>query len=254
MEMGSLAPGFQYASAKMASELNIFQQPSPNFGIRRGGVIPSIIVLHYTAMKSSKDAIERLSDPKSEVSAHYLIDEAGKVTQLVDEQKRAWHAGQGCWGEINDINSYSIGIELDYCPSTKCNFDERQISSLEKLLFDILKRRSEIRPEFIIAHSDMAPGRKFDPGMYFPWKKLSQKGLSIWPENVLDLAADWGKFKYHAERFGYRASCDTFGGWTDVLDVFRLRFLPKQEGKLSPVDMGVITYLSNNWPNIRNND
>ena len=98
MEMGSLAPGFQYASAKMASELNIFQQPSPNFGIRRGGVMPSIIVLHYTAMKSSKDAIERLSDPKSEVSAHYLIDEAGKVTQLVDEQKRAWHAGQGCWG------------------------------------------------------------------------------------------------------------------------------------------------------------
>ena len=78
--------------------------------------------------------------------------------------------------------------------------------------------------------------------------------MSIWPENVLDLAADWGKFKYHAERFGYRASCDTFGGWTDVLDVFRLRFLPKQEGKLSPVDMGVITYLSNNWPNIRNND
>jgi N-acetylmuramoyl-L-alanine amidase len=71
----------------MASELNIFQQPSPNFGIRRGGVMPSIIVLHYTAMKSSKDAIERLSDPKSEVSAHYLIDEAGKVIQLVDEQK-----------------------------------------------------------------------------------------------------------------------------------------------------------------------
>ena len=128
MEMGSLAPGFQYASANMASELNIFQQPS------------------------SKDAIERLSDPKSEVSAHYLIDEAGKVTQLVDEQKRAWHAGQGCWGEINDINSYSIGIELDYCPLIKCDFDERQISSLEKLLFDILKRRSEIRPEFIIAH------------------------------------------------------------------------------------------------------
>ena len=106
MEMGSLAPGFQYASAKMASELNIFQQPSPNFGIRRGGVMPSIIVLHYTAMKSSKDAIERLSDPKSEVSAHYLIDEAGKVIQLVDEQKRAWHAGQGCWGEINDLNLY----------------------------------------------------------------------------------------------------------------------------------------------------
>ena len=139
MEMGSLAPGFQYASAKMASELNIFQQPSPNFGTRRGGVKPSIIVLHYTAMKSSKDAIERLSDPKSEVSAHYLIEEAGKVIQLVDEQKRAWHAGQGCWGEINDINSYSIGIELDYCPLIKCDFDERQISSLEKLLFDILK-------------------------------------------------------------------------------------------------------------------
>jgi len=254
MEMDLLAPGFLYASAKMASELNIFHQPSPNFGTRRGGVKPSIIVLHYTAMKSSKDAIERLSDPKSEVSAHYLIEEAGKVIQLVDEQKRAWHAGQGCWGEINDINSYSIGIELDYCPLIKCDFDERQISSLEKLLFDILKRRSEIRPEFIIAHSDMAPGRKCDPGINFPWEKLSQKGLSIWPENILDLAVDWGKFKYHAERFGYRASRDTFDGWTDILNVFRLRFLPKQEGKLSPIDMGVITYLSNNWPNITNND
>jgi len=84
--------------------------------------------------------------------------------QLVDEQKRAWHAGRGCWGEINDVNSHSIGIELDYYPSIDESFDKRQLSSLNNLLFDILKRRPEIIPKSIIGHSDMAPERKRDPG------------------------------------------------------------------------------------------
>ncbi|MDC0604815.1 N-acetylmuramoyl-L-alanine amidase, partial [Amylibacter sp.] len=141
----------------MIDALKIFQNPSPNFGNRRGFVTPNMVVLHYTAMKSSDDAIARMSDPKSEVSAHYLIDKFGKIIQLVDEQKRAWHAGRGCWGEINDVNSHSIGIELDYYPSIDESFDKRQLCSLNNLLFDILKRRPEIIPKSIIGHSDMAP-------------------------------------------------------------------------------------------------
>ena len=109
--MDLLAIGFQYVSVLMIDALKIFQNPSPNFGNRRGFVTPNMVVLHYTAMKSSDDAIARMSDPKSEVSAHYLIDKFGKIIQLVDEQKRAWHAGRGYWGEINDVNSHSIGIE-----------------------------------------------------------------------------------------------------------------------------------------------
>lgn len=254
MEMDLHALGFQFASIKMVNELNILQQPSPNFGTRHSGATPSMVVLHYTAMKNAKDAIIRLTDPESEVSAHYLIEKSGNIIQLVDEQKRAWHAGRGSWGNINDINSHSIGIELDYCPSIKSGFEDRQIYSLEILLFNILERRSEIRPEFIIAHSDMAPGRKCDPGKNFPWKKLSRKGLSIWPKNISNADVDWCTFKYHAEKFGYRASSDTPQGWDDVLNVFRLRFLPKQEGNLTSLDMGVIIALSNKWPNEVNNN
>jgi len=94
--MDLLAIGFQYVSALMVDALKIFQSPSPNFGNRRDYVTPKMVVLHYTAMQSSDDAIVRMSDPKSEVSAHYLIDKVGKIIQLVDEQKRAWHAGRGC--------------------------------------------------------------------------------------------------------------------------------------------------------------
>jgi len=173
----------------------------------------------------------------------------------VDEQKRAWHAGRGCWGEINDVNSHSIGIELDYCPSIDKNFDERQLCSLSKLLFDILKRWPEIVPKSIIGHSDMAPERKRDPGKNFPWKKLSDKGLSIWPENVIDTGVvDWAIFKHNANIFGYRSANDTIEEWLNILDVFRLRFLPKQRGNLSPIDMGTMIALANDWPHVTTNN
>ena len=225
--MDLLAIGFQYVSALMVDALKIFQSPSPNFGNRRDYVTPKMVVLHYTAMKSSDDAIARMSDPKSEVSAHYLIDKFGKIIQLVDEQKRAWHAGRGCWGEINDVNSHSIGIELDYYPSIDESFDKRQLSSLNNLLFDILKRRPEIIPKSIIGHSDMAPERKRDPGKNFPWKKLSDKGLSIWPENVLDNGdVDWAIFKHNANIFGYRSANDTIEEWLNILNVCLLYTSP----------------------------
>ena len=254
MEMGLLVLGSQSDRFLMDHDLNIIQHPSPNFGIRHGGISPKIIVLHYTAMQNSNDALNRLTDPKAEVSAHYLIDKFGTILQLVDEENRAWHAGCGSWGEINDINSNSIGIELDHCPSIDNKFNKKQLSSLEVLLFDILKRRPQIVPKFIIGHSDMAPGRKSDPGMNFPWKRFSEKGLSIWPKNILNVQVDWDIFKYNAERFGYRAPTDNTDGWTKVLDVFRLRFLPDKKGDLSQDDMGMIIALAKTWPNKTNNN
>ena len=141
-----------------------------------------MIVLHYTAMDSAAAAIERLCDPIYEVSAHYVIDTDGTITQLVSEDMRAWHAGAGAWGDITDVNSHAIGIELDYCPPFEgvLQFDARQIQALQDLLSDILQRRPEITPERIIGHSDMAPARKFDPGPPIPMGTFR----GPWPGNL----------------------------------------------------------------------
>lgn len=157
----------------------VIQRPSPNFGERRGGVLPDMVVLHYTAMASASDAIERLCDPEAEVSAHYVIGQDGTVWQLVPEEKRAWHAGAGNWGCVSDVNSHSIGIEL--CNLGDHPFAEPQMAALEALLEGILARWS-IPPERVIGHSDMAPERKCDPGTRFDWYRLALRGLSVWPQ------------------------------------------------------------------------
>jgi N-acetylmuramoyl-L-alanine amidase len=204
-----------------------------------------MIVIHYTAMDSAAAAIERLCDPAAEVSAHYVIAETGKITQLVDEDLRAWHAGAGAWGDVTDVNSHSIGIELDYCPPFEgtLDYDERQLQALEALLSDILTRRPEITIDGIIGHSDMAPARKFDPGPRFPWKRMADAGLAVWPENVVDNDPDWDAFKQAAKAFGYRPPTDDDAGWNAVLFAFRTRFLAGQVGDLSAEDMGVILAL-----------
>lgn len=152
--------------------------PSPNFGERRGGVTPSLVVLHYTAI-SCAEARARLCDPLAEVSAHYLISETGVVEALVPETARAWHAGAGEWAGLGDINSHSIGIELandGFQP-----FSNPQMTALEDLLRQIMARWS-IPAQRIIGHSDMAPSRKTDPGARFDWRRLARQGLSVWPE------------------------------------------------------------------------
>ncbi len=135
--------------------------PSPNFGERRGGLRPSLVVLHYTAMASCAEARDRLCDPTAEVSAHWLIDRDGRAEQLVDEAARAWHAGAGAWGGHQDVNSRSIGIELQNTGADP--FAEPQMAALERLLADVLARW-DIPPQGVIGHSDMAPLRKGDPG------------------------------------------------------------------------------------------
>ena len=145
--------------------MEIAERSSPNFGPRRDGLRPELVVLHYTAMATAEAALDRLCDPASEVSAHYLIAEDGRAFALVDEEQRAWHAGAGSWAGRGDVNSRSIGIELANAGPLAGlpPFPEPQMAALERLLDGILARWS-IAPAGVIAHSDMAPGRKADPG------------------------------------------------------------------------------------------
>lgn len=206
--------------------------PSPNFGERRGGQRPELVVLHYTAMPDCQAALARLCDPLAEVSAHYLIDRDGTVLSLVDEKARAWHAGAGAWGGRDDVNSRSIGVELVNRGDEP--FAARQMSALEALLQGILARWA-IRPESVIGHSDMAPGRKADPGPRFDWRRLAQAGLSVWPEPGDD-AAD---FATSARRFGFP---DTDAAL--LLAAFRLRFRPWAKGPVDATDRALAADLA----------
>ncbi|MGB3314963.1 MAG: N-acetylmuramoyl-L-alanine amidase [Albidovulum sp.] len=210
---------------------------SPNFGDRRDGARPSLIVIHYTAMPSFAAARARLCDPSAEVSAHWLIAEDGTVEQLVDEAKRAWHAGAGCWGGISDVNSHSIGIEL--ANPGDAPFPEPQMAALEHLLHDIMNRWA-IPPQGVIAHSDMAPERKCDPGPRFDWFRLARRGLSVWPAPEDDTAPD---FLSSARSFGYP---DAPRG--AVLTAFRLRFRPWGTGEDDSTDRTLALDLARRFP------
>lgn len=151
--------------------------PSPNQGDRRG-IRPDMLVLHYTGMESGAAAMARLRDPLSEVSAHYLVFEDGGTVQLVPEAARAWHAGVGAWRGVGDINSRSIGIEIVH-PGHVGGlppYPEAQIQAVIALGLDIVARWG-IPPERVLAHSDIAPDRKEDPGEVFPWLRLAEAGL-----------------------------------------------------------------------------
>lgn len=151
--------------------------PSPNFEPRR----PVLVVLHATEQTSVAQSLHTLRNANSggPVSAHYLIGEDGRIYQLVADDQRAWHAGAGRWGVIDDVNNASIGIELDNDGAEP--FTDAQMDALVRLLDD-LTRRLGIARTAIIAHADMAPTRKRDPGAHFPWKRLFDAGFGIWPQ------------------------------------------------------------------------
>lgn len=210
---------------------------SPNFGERRGGAQPELIVLHYTGMESCAAARDRLCDPAAEVSAHWLIAEDGRVEALVPERFRAWHAGAGGWMGQGDINSRSIGIEL--ANTGNAPFPEPQMAALERLLPEIMARWG-LGPEAVIAHSDCAPGRKIDPGPRFDWARLARQDLAIWPApegRVPPVTPD--AFLALAETFGYpQAPVEV------LLAAFRLRFRPRHEGPLDATDIAMINDLA----------
>ena len=205
--------------------------PSPNHGDRRGQR-PRLIVLHYTGMVDAASARARLSDPVAEVSAHWLIHEDGYADMLVSEDRRAWHAGDGSWQGQADVNSRSIGIEIAN-PGNR-PFAARQMDTLENLLGRIMSRW-QIGPEGVIAHSDMSPGRKIDPGPRFDWERLARQGLAIWPSDRRGPALPLSE-------------CLTRIGYPDVepakrLAAFRLRFRPWADGPETEEDRRIAASL-----------
>lgn len=210
--------------------MQIYERPSPNFGPRRDGLTPNFVVLHYTAMASAEDAIARLSDPKAEVSAHYVIDKNGPVTRLVAEEQRAWHAGAGEWQGLSDMNSRSIGIELDNDGQSPFSF--ALMDSLETLLSGILTRW-QIPASHVIGHSDMAPGRKVDPGPWFDWVRLEAYGLAG-PRGYDDGPSNptLDDFAQIARSHGYTAAVDP----QTLLAAVRLRYRSFATGPLGPED------------------
>ena len=182
----------------------IVETPSPNFDDRALPV--SMIVLHYTGMRDAASAIDRLCDPEAKVSSHYLVAEDGLVVRLVQEDRRAWHAGKSRWRDVHDVNSASIGIEIvnpghefGYRP-----FPEEQIDALIPLVAEI-KDRYAITRGNIVGHSDIAPARKQDPGELFPWHRLARLRLAL-PrptKNLMDPKWPDAGFLLALERFGY---------------------------------------------------
>ncbi len=161
--------------------------PSPNHNARPLGLPPDILILHYTGMKSAQLAIDRLRDPAAEVSSHYVVNEDGTVFRLVDEHRRAWHAGVSYWRGQSALNDRSIGIEI-VNPGHEWgyrDFPVLQIAAVCDLCLSILSRHP-IPARNVIAHSDVAPDRKEDPGERFPWADLARNGVGLFPLEVPD--------------------------------------------------------------------
>lgn len=173
---------------KLSTGLPVVERPSPNHGPRLGGDGVGMVILHYTDMDSTQAALHRLCDPASQVSAHYLVDEDGRIYRLVAEQQRAWHAGLSFWAGERDINSRSIGIEIanpGHSHGYRA-FPPAQMASVAELTADIV-RRHRLDPRAVLGHSDVAPQRKRDPGELFDWARLAAAGLGLWPAPGFDV-------------------------------------------------------------------
>jgi N-acetylmuramoyl-L-alanine amidase len=226
------------ASQTRSSPLAVRERPSPNHDSR--GEAPNIarihtLVLHYTGMQSAAAALDRLCDPEAKVSAHYVVDENGTVWRLVDESRRAFHAGVSCWAGGENLNLGSIGVEIvnpghewGYRP-----FPEAQMAAVEALCREILARHP-IPPHRVVGHSDIAPDRKIDPGELFDWPRLARAGIGLWPEPATNLARRRGagvgvleKTRALADlgRIGY---CLTEASAGIVLAAFQRRFRPER--------------------------
>ncbi|MDW8445458.1 MAG: N-acetylmuramoyl-L-alanine amidase [Acetobacteraceae bacterium] len=200
-----------------------------------------VLVLHYTGMRTGEEALARLRDPSAKVSSHWLVEEDGRVFALVPEHRRAWHAGVSWWRGRESLNDRSIGIEIvnpghdwGYRP-----FPEPQISATIALCRDILSRHP-IRPIDVVAHSDVAPDRKRDPGELFPWPRLAEAGIGLWPgeapaavDEVPPLApGDTGDgvraLRATLRRVGYRVAPEgpVDGSLTTVLVAFQRHWAP----------------------------
>ena len=212
--------------------MEFIKYPSSNYGLRRADTEIEFIILHYTAMSTQK-SLERLCDPVHEVSCHYLIDPSGVCYQLVDNNKRAWHAGKSYWRGYQDLNSRSLGIEL--VNSGNEDYPEAQMKSLIKLLQHLIETLA-LNPKNILGHSDIAPARKLDPGKWFNWQKLSVNGVGFFPEVSEPIACDKQVFLAEARRAGFNPNAYI----EHVLKTFRNRCRPKFTGELDGYDCALM--------------
>lgn len=208
---------------------------------------PNTIVMHYTGMDSMLAARERLTDPESKVSAHYLVDADGKVYDLVPEDKRAWHAGLSYWHGETDINSCSIGIEivnpghdLGYVP-----FPSAQMQAVMELARAIQSRHAI---QYVLGHSDIAPERKKDPGELFPWEWLAGQGIGLWPRPIAEdmrLAEEIACNDYQVERLLTQFGYNPMAAYMDVLSAFHRHYAPEKfkAGEQEKADMQTVVRL-----------
>jgi N-acetylmuramoyl-L-alanine amidase len=215
--------------------------PSPNHDARPDGTPVDILVLHYTGMKTADEALARLCDPEAKVSAHYTIGRDGRVFAHVPEERRAWHAGVSFWAGERNVNARSIGIEL-VNPGHEfgyVDFAEAQIEALIDLSHEILKRHP-ITPQRVLGHSDVAPARKEDPGERFPWAKLAEFGIGLWPARGGGEAS-----ASDLSRFGYGLAPDMDVPLEKVVTAFQRHFRPadvdgKWDGECASILAGLL--------------
>jgi N-acetylmuramoyl-L-alanine amidase len=213
--------------------------PSPNHDARDARI--DILLLHYTGMQTAEEALARLTDAEAKVSSHYFVHEDGRVEQLVSEARRAWHAGVSSWKGATDINARSIGIEIAN-PGHEFgyrDFPDAQIDAVIALCRDILARRT-IRRERVLAHSDVAPTRKKDPGEKFPWARLAAAGVGLWIEpapmvggrtlSANDRSAEVEQLQKQLARFGYAAEVTRFydDNTRSIVTAFQRHFRPER--------------------------
>lgn len=219
-------------------------RPSPNFNARALPV--SVLVLHYTGMETGQAAIGRLADPEAKVSAHYVVEEDGTVIAMVDEAKRAWHAGVSYWRGITDLNSASIGIEIvngghDFGLP---DYPDAQIRAVTALSREIIARHG-IAPVNVTGHSDIAPGRKIDPGEKFPWERLAREGVGFWPDGAGPARPDEARAATLLAAIGYNPDLPL----ATVLTEFQRRFRASRfDGALDGGTMGLIEAVAGKVP------
>jgi N-acetylmuramoyl-L-alanine amidase len=227
--------------------LDIIAAPSPNVSDRKGTPV-SLVVMHYTGMKTGAEALERLREPAAGVSAHYLVDTDGTTYRLVEEAQRAHHAGLGGWGEIDDVNSASIGIEIvnpgHFWGYT--SFPKAQMRSVIRLTADIFSRHG-LRAHQTVGHSDIAPERKEDPGEKFPWDRMAREGLAIGPyrgRTARDLSG-YERSISLLQEIGYRVTPTHPVAATLA---FQRRFCPREMGQgLSPLTRSAIVAIAERY-------
>ena len=211
--------------------MRIVECPSPNHDERPVGAVIDMLVLHYTGMKTGEEALARLTDPAAKVSAHYTIDRDGRIYRHVPEERRAWHAGVSYWAGERNVNARSIGIEIvnpghefGYVP-----FTDPQIASLIDLSRGIFARHP-IPPSRVVAHSDVAPARKEDPGELFPWKSLAEYGIGLWPVGGFHALTE--PFEKALARFGYGVAPEVEVSMEKVVTAFQRHYRPaKLDGR-----------------------